>query len=180
MIRKMTLLAVLVLFLPCIAFATSVTYSTTGSVAGTTNVAFTSVGSTSVPFTPSVGPLGTLSFSCGRGVCPVVGATLSITISQTVPGVGAGSLAATLTGTVSSVGPFGFVTIVWGPSATIVAGGEATTYTPITTAASTLTPQLAVLITQVHVPEPNAQFLLGLGSLGLMGLATVSRKLISG
>jgi hypothetical protein len=30
------------------------------------------------------------------------------------------------------------------------------------------------------VPEPNAQFLLGLGSLGLMGLATVSRKLISG
>jgi hypothetical protein len=38
---------------------------------------------------------------------------------------------------------------------------------------------LAIVVGTPGVPEPKAELLLGLGSMGLMGLALVSRKMIN-
>lgn len=182
MTKRVVLLGTMLLLLPCLAFAGSVTYSTSGSVTTPgTGLTYNAVTTTTVTAPTTTAPLGSFSFNCtAMGSCLSTGANLSITISQTMPGVGTAPLTATLTGIVLS-STNGLITINWSGSQTIVAGGHVTTYTPETTTVCTPTvancsPNLYV---GIKVPEPNAQLLLGIGSLGLFGLAGVSRKMIN-
>jgi hypothetical protein len=60
--------------------------------------------------------------------------------------------------------------------------GTVTYTTPVGSSISGLpavTVKEAAFLIPIPAPEPSAQLLLGLGTLGLMGLATASRKLIS-
>lgn len=63
----------------------------------------------------------------------------------------------------------------------VITGSGITAGTTITSATFSFgtTPGMNVSGTPSTVPEPSAELLLGLGTLGLMGLATASRKLIS-
>ena len=188
--KKIALVAAMMLLLPGMAFATLVKYSTSGSVTGASFITYNGVNNRKVlvfPPTPKLNrPFGTLKVRCKTPTCDSLpGASLSITITQSLPGAGTGTVSATLTATFTKK-TGGGLALVWtsGP-ATIKAGGWATIYTPVniskTCPKGTCNIQLLVNISQVKlpVPEPNAELLLGLGMLGLMGLATASSKMIS-
>jgi hypothetical protein len=68
-----------------------------------------------------------------------------------------------------------------GSATFVIAGSGITASTTITSATFSFgtTPGMNVSGTPTTVPEPSSSLLLGLGTLGLMGLATASRKLIS-
>jgi len=68
-----------------------------------------------------------------------------------------------------------------GSATFVITGPDITSSTTITSATFSFgtTSGINVVGTPRAVPEPSAQFLLGLGIVGLMGLATASRKLIS-
>jgi hypothetical protein len=186
MTKKMTLTAAILLLLPCMAFAVPVQYSTSGTVSGATFITYKPAPVTNVNVAPPPAafnkPFGMLKIKCTTPTCPATGATLAVTISQTLPGIGTGNVSATLFGTFTNVG--GNLTLTWSGPVTINKGGYKTTYNPITSgivcSTGTCSVKLLVDITQiVSVPEPNAELLLGLGMLGLMGLVTVSSKMIS-
>jgi hypothetical protein len=66
---------------------------------------------------------------------------------------------------------------VFGPATTITAGGQTTRYTGVN---ASFTSNIAPLFAVITVPEPTAELLLALGSIGLFGLAVVSRtKIVS-
>lgn len=183
---KMGLVAATLLLLPCMAFATAVSYSTSGSVSGATFITYKGV-TKNIPASkiPAVNaPFGTLHIHCKSTCATAAGATLTVTITQTLPGPGNKTLTATLSGTFTKTSGGG-LTLVWSGPAIIKAGGFATIYTPTTLAGvcshGNCTIHLKVAITQVALPlpEPNAELLLGLGTLGLIGLTTLSRKMIS-
>lgn len=181
MTKKMTLIAAILLLLPCMAFAVPVKYTTSGSVAGASFITYAGV-NPAVTVSPGLNrPFGTLKVNCTAASCPAAGATLSVTIHQTLPGVGTGSVSATITGTFTNTGG-GNLTLVWSGPVTISAGNFNTTYNPVTggvvCSTGKCSVKLKVDIIQT-VPEPTAELLLGLGTLGLMGLATASRKMIS-
>lgn len=172
MIKRAVLLAALLL-LPSLALAGSVTYTTVGSVSGPVPMTFAGA-SGSATITPFVGPLGTFGFSCS-GPCTGTD-TFTITINQSAPGIGTGTLTATLSGIIA-FNSSGTGTLVFGPATPITAGGQTTTYTGIS---ASFTSNLAPLFAVVTVPEPTAELLLALGSIGLFGLAVVSRtKIVS-
>lgn len=186
--KKMVFVAAMLLLLPSIAFATAVTYSTSGSVS-VSFVTYKGLTNKHIPapkIPDATAPFGTLKIKCKSSSCPATGATLTVTIHQTLPSPGGtGTVTATLSGVFSKKAG-GTLMVTWtSPPVTINSGGVATTYTPlpasITCSSGTCSLKLLVSITQKKLvtPEPTAQLLLGLGMLGLMGLATVSRKMIS-
>jgi hypothetical protein len=173
MIKRAVLLAALLL-LPSLALAAPVTYTTMLSfVSGPVPMTFAGASGSST-ITPFLGPLGTFGFSCS-GPCTGTD-TFTITINQTLPGIGTGHLTATLSGIVA-FNSSGTGTLVFGPATTITAGGQTTIYTGVN-ASSTI--NLAPLFAVITVPEPTAELLLALGSIGLFGLAVVSRTKIVG
>lgn len=184
MTKKLTLIAAILLLVPCMAFAVPVQYSTTGFLTGASFITYKGVTNRLVNVVPSLNkPFGMLQIRCKAASCPATGATLSVTINQSLPGVGTGNTSATLSGTFTKTAG-GTLTLVWSGPVTIKAGGYATTYNPITSGVTcgkgTCNVKLLVDITQAKlpVPEPNAELLLGLGMLGLMGFVTVSSKMI--
>ena len=189
MTAKKIVLVVTMALLPCLAFGTSVTYSTSVSASGPgTSFIHSATGvhvTTSVP--ASGVQIGNLHVTCNAsttstGSCDFTGTTITVTVSQTLPGVGSGSTTATVTGTlVSDKG--GTLTLMWNHPITITADSVTTVYTPITTTitvkgGSSGNVALLANITTA-VPEPSTGQLLGLGTLALMALALASRKLIS-
>ena|SRR5215469_5611887 len=212
MAMKKNILAVLILplLLPSLSSATSVRYSTVGTITGTGFITYKQVTNKFVHSMPAVmEPFGTLKIHCEHSSCLTTGATVAVTISQSIPGSGIGTTSPVFTGTFTkSVG--GAWTIVWSGAVTITAGGFATTYTPITSSITCgkrnwtvprsakrvsedeqgddeddlesrggpCSVKLLVDITQNKdsVPEPSTGFLLELGTLGLIGFVTASRK----
>ena len=183
--KKMALVVAMVL-LPSLAFGSAVTYSTSGSVTGASFIVYQGVSSRHIPanqIPASNVSFGKLKITCAAASCtPAAGATLTVTISETLPGVGTGSTSAALTGTFTQTSG-GTLTLVWSGPVSITAGGVTTIYTPVTTTVNCVhglcDEPLRVNISQTTVPEPSTELLLGLGTLGLIGLATASRKLIS-
>src|ERR1035437_5337101 len=173
MIKKVVLLAALLL-LPSLALASPVTYTTAGSVMGSVPITFTPT-SQSVPFTPFLSPIGSFAFNCSGSWAG--SDTFTITLTQSVPGSGTGAMTATLTGIVA-FNANGTGALTFGSATVITAAGFATTYTGQSFLLTSNYVPLLAEITQVHVPEPNAELLLGLGTFGLLGLAMFSRKKI--
>ena len=199
---KITLvLALLVLLCSSVAFASQVKYSTcfgttatpclaTGTVsAGTLTAKYSHTTTVTVNDPIALNGLnrnfGTLIITCS-GSCPSTATvSFSVTISQTMPGTGHATVTATLTGTF--VISNNTVAVTWSGPVVIHAGGFTTFYNPIDAGKTCTTLPcnlpLKVDISQlpgtVFLPEPSAELLLGLGSLSLMVLATLSRKMIS-
>jgi hypothetical protein len=186
MTAKKMVLVVAMALLPSLAFGSAVTYSTSGSVTGASFIVYQGVSNRHIPanhIPASNVSFGKLKITCAAASCtPAAGATLTVTISEKLPGVGMGSTSATLAGTFTTSG--GTLTLVWSGPVSITAGGVTTIYTPVTTTVNCVRgicdEPLRVNISQTTtVPEPSAELLLGLGTLGLMGLAAASRKLNS-
>jgi hypothetical protein len=174
MTKKVVLLAALLL-LPSLGLAGTVAYTTLGTVTGTVPMTFT--GTSQVDsLLPTVSSLGTFAFNCS-GSCSGTD-TFTIFITQSLPGHGTGTLTATLSG-ILAFDANGIGTLTFGPATIITAAGLDTTYAGINLSFTTNAIPLYAHITQgVHVPEPNAQLLLGLGTFGLLGLAMISLKKI--
>lgn len=184
------LLAFLMALLPSVAFAASVTYSTSPTqtvTAGSFTATYHAQGSTTVNANPvTTGGFGSLSVSCPT-TCTTSGSTsFTVTISQTVPAPGGSTtVTASLSGTF--VMNNGTVSISWNSPVAIHAAGTTVIYTPLAGGGACTAPSCSFPLTvgvtyfqgTVFVPEPSAELLLGLGSLGLVGLATLSRKMIS-
>jgi len=184
---KKIVLAVAILLLPSMAFATGVTYSTSGSLTGAGFITFKDshkhIPASNIPALNQ--ELGTLKVNCEDPTCNTLpGATLTVTITQTLPGDGMGSTTATLHGSFTHTSG-GLLVLLWSGPVSITAGGVTTVYNPgtssgaVCTSGSCLVHLTADIVQTSEVPEPSTGLLLGLGTLGLMGLATVSRKLIS-
>lgn len=200
---KLTLLLALFVALSSSAFAASVTYQTcfgpTASPCATSGTVTSSpplfsatyhaqAATTVTP--PTTSGFGTLTITC-PGACNGGPATASfvVTIVQSMPPSGTHKVTASLSGTF--IMKNGSVAVVFNGPVAIHAGGVTTIYAPLPGGGScsvsspphSCTFNLRVLITQVpgtvFLPEPSAELLLGLGGLGLMGLATLSRKMIS-
>jgi hypothetical protein len=143
-------------------------------------VGFVSSGPQTVPAGP--GLLGSFTIGdfskCGTVPKCTTTDTLTITIVQTAPTGGSGNLTATVTGQVAFNSKTGQVS--WNfTGATVTIGGV--TYDALDGSGTKKLPGEidAFIFGPALVPEPNAQLLLGLGGLGLIGLATVSRKMIN-
>lgn len=134
MATKKIILAALVLplLLPSLSPATSVRYSTVGSITGASFITYKDVTNKFVHSMPAVmEPFGMLKIHCKDSSCLASGATLSVTISQSLPGSGAVDTSPVFFGTFTKSAD-GAWTLVWNGAVTIKEGGFATTYTPIT------------------------------------------------
>lgn len=180
-------LGVAILLLPGMAFATGVTYSTSGSLTGAGFITYQDshkhIPAGDIPALNQ--ELGTLKVHCEDPTCNTLpGATLTVTVSQTLPGDGMGTATATLHGSFTHTSG-GLLVLLWSGPVSITAGGVTTVYNPgtssgaVCTSGSCLVHLTADIVQTSSVPEPSTGSLLGLGTLGLIGLATVSRKLIS-
>jgi hypothetical protein len=198
---KITLVLVLLVLLSCsVALASPVKYSTCyGTTAspcaasgtfsvGTLTAKYTDSPTVTVPDPIALHGLnrnfGSLAIKCSPSCPSTATASFSVTISQILPGTGSAKVTATLSGTFVITN--GTVSVEWSGPVAIHAGGFTTIYNPLDTGKTCHAPctiALKVDITQVagtvFLPEPSAELLLGLGSLSLMVLATLSRKMIS-
>ncbi len=185
MMRKVVLLAAFAALLSCLATASTVTFSTTGSFSWTTltqpfpSLTFTGEPSTTVTATAPLGD-DVIFGQFFLGPCPTKTCTgtetFTLTITQTSPTSGSGPLIGTLTGTVTKK-----------------AGVVSLTFTTATETIGTTTYSIPVPSETINfknkttlngfalspVPEPNAKRLLSLGMLGLVGLTLLSRRLIT-
>jgi len=179
--KKMVLVMPMVL-LPCLAFGGIVSYSTTGVVTGlgASFITYSGVSATVQVFAgPTSHPFGALRITCTSGTCDLTGTKLTVTVAQIRPGPGMGSITATLTGTVTPSG--GTFTLAWNTGFSIppISYGGSTRSATCRPGFTPCSVPLQNFMYQHFVPEPSAALLLGLGTLGLMGLTTATRKLIS-
>lgn len=190
MTKRLLLLAAVAFLVPQFALAGSVTYSTTGAFSstgtgssGNMSVTFTGVGSTTITTPDPTAPLGTFAIgtmTCLKIVCTYTD-NLTITITQTAPSGGTGSLTAMVNGTLFVTFTPKTATITWAfdaPGYTDIGGVVYVGNNGTSTGASGAV--TATVGGPLFVTEPNARLLLGLGTLGVMGLALVSRKMING
>jgi hypothetical protein len=175
------------LLVPQFAVAGTVTYTTTGTfsssgtnTSGKMPVTFT--GTTQTVTTPDLNAL-LGSFSVGTfGQCHHSLCTKSdhftLHIAQSAPSPGSGNLTATVTGFVVFNQTTGTVQWTFDPlGTTVVINGV--TYTGLPGVSTLSTDVRGIITGGAAVPEPKAGLLLGLGSVGLMGLAFASRKMIN-
>jgi len=180
MTRKIVLLAAFALLIPGLAMAGNISFSTTGtfSSSGTSTSSLFPMTFTPTSVTNFVG--GDLSFGlftvtpCAAATCSG-SETFDLKISQTSPSGGTADLVGTISGMVRHNG-FTDLTISF-TSNTMMIGGILYKI-PFMHSINFSFTTLNGAVGPTGVPEPSAKFLLGMGALGLMGLTTVSRKMI--
>lgn len=187
---KMTLLLAFFVALSSLAFAGTVTYSTSPSVNVSVPGLFTAhyqgvTNATASTPLSSGNNFGTLTVTCPSSCLGSGSTKFTIVITQTIPAGPPGTTQVHVQGTFIMTN--GTVSVVFSPVA-IHAGGNTFVYTPSIQpgqgfCSSPCTLNLVVTVAElsgIHfLPEPSAELLLGLGSLGLIGLAMISRKMIS-
>jgi hypothetical protein len=183
--KKMFLLAAVpALILSQLAFAGTVSYTTSGtfsssSSATSANMPVTFTGTSQTVTTPDLTAL-LGSFSLGTfGKChtkPACTPTDTLTLKITQSGGGSGNLTATVNGLVALNKTTGVLSWIFtGASVTI----NGVTYIGLPGNSLASLNVQGIILGNVSTPEPNAGLLLGLGSLGLMGFAFASRKMIN-
>ncbi len=188
MIRRMVLIAAFASLLPCLAMAGSVTFMTTGVFGSSgTNASsqFPTLTFAGVGTTVNAPPLGintifgTFSF---RGCNKCTGSDpFTLHIDQSVPSSGSGDIDVTLVGLFTPKQKS--LDLVFATA--VVTVGTVTYQIPfhesinIGSKKSPAQTSLNGIVRNIAVPEPDARLLLGLGTLGLMGLTLVSRKMIN-
>jgi hypothetical protein len=191
MTRKVVLLAAFAFLLPSLAMAGSVSFSTTGTFGNGTSTSgvFTGLSWVNASYThldagPPVGTnvtFGAFHFTHCSGTC-TGSDTFTLHIDQTFPNSGGGDLDALISGTVTaSKGKLTFTfskfTVTIGTVTYTVPAG--TQFIAISHPGQTFA--LTTVTGNVFNPvgEPNARLLLGLGTVALMGLTLVSRKMLT-
>jgi hypothetical protein len=104
--------------------------------------------------------------------------TFTLAITETSPVSATVDLVGTITGDVLHNGST-FLTITFSPASVMIGSALYSFPVPTHSINFSITTLNGSIILEGPVPEPSAAFLLGIGALGLMGLATVSRKKIS-
>jgi PEP-CTERM motif len=175
MIRRIVLLVAFAVLLPCLAMAGGVSYTTSGTFSKPNLFPITFIGTSVTNFMG-----GNLSFGqfdlgrCSRRNCHG-SETFTLQITETSPVSATVDLAGEIFGRVGK-NHHSHLTIIF-ETATIDIGS--TVYTVsfmnrMNFGIMTLNGNVA----RTAVPEPTTEFLLGMGGLGLIGLATVSRNRI--
>jgi hypothetical protein len=177
MVRRIVLLVAFAVLVPGLALAGGVSFTTSGTLSNPSLFPLTFTGTSATNF---VG--GNLAFglfdvaACGVAVCKGT-ETFTLTIAETSPVSGMADLVGTISGFVLKDGrtdlsiSFSTATITIGSTVYTIPFMHSINFS-FTTLNGSVNPSSTV-------PEPTAEFLLGMGALGLMGLATVSRKTIS-
>jgi hypothetical protein len=177
MIRRVVVLVAFALLVPCLAMANTVSFSTTGTFSNPSLFPITFTGNSLTNFVGGNIAFGMFNVSaCAVAKCSGT-ETFTLAITETSPVSATVDLTGTITGSVLKDGHTS-LTITFSPS-TIMIGG--TMYTiPFMHSINFSFTTLNGAVSFPTVPEPSAGFLLGMGALGLMGLAAVSRnKMVS-
>jgi hypothetical protein len=179
MIRRIVLLGAFAVLVSCLAVAGTVSFSTSGNFSSPSLFPITFTGNSVTNFVGGNLAFGMFNVSaCAVAKCSGT-ETFTLQIAETSPMSVTADLVGTITGKVLKDG-FTQLTISFA-SNTITIGS--TVYTiPFMHSINFSFTTLNGLVTfpgSGTVPEPSAGFLLGIGALGLVGLATVSRKMIN-
>jgi hypothetical protein len=183
MIRRIVLLVAFAVLIPCLAMAGGVNYSTSGTFSNPSLFPITFIGTSVTDFTGGNLSFGQFELSrwslddCRHRRDSCRGSeTFTLQITETSPVSATVDLVGKIFGQVSRNG-HADLTLIF-TTATVTIGS--TVYTvPFMHRINLGIRSLNGNVDPSPVPEPSAEFLLGMGALGLMGLATVSRKMIS-
>jgi hypothetical protein len=185
----MLLVAALALFISLgaasTASAVNVVYTTTGvftssgtalSNGGISYTPVTSALSINTPSFSSIGHLAALTNPAGD-----ITDTLTITIIQSMPGVGVGNVVGQLIGNVETNASSGELDFITTAVATVTSGGWVVTYNPVNETpinpitGAPVSIEARITAAPTAVPTP-ASVWGGMGLLGLVGLVKLSRK----
>jgi hypothetical protein len=176
--RRVVLLVAFALLMPCLAMAGGVSFTTSDSFSNPSLFPITFTGNSLTNFAGGNIAFGMFDVSaCPKASCTGT-ETFTLAITETSPMHATVDLVGTITGSVLSSGVT-HLTITFSPASVTI--GSITYSFPvpehsINFSFTTLNGSVSV---PGMMPEPSAGFLLGMGALGLMGMATLSRKMIS-
>jgi hypothetical protein len=182
MIRRIVLLLAFAVLIPCLAMAGGVSYTTSGTFSNPNLFPITFIGTSVTDFVGGNLSFGQFDLSrwslddCHHRRNSCHGSeTFTLQITETSPVSATVDLVGKIFGHVNRNG-HADLTLMF-TTATVTIGS--TVYTiPFMHRINLGIRSLNGNVDPSPVPEPSAQFLLGIGALGLVGLATVSRKMI--
>jgi len=177
MMRTIVLLAAFVLLIPCLAMAGGISFSTTGTFGNPSLFPITFVPTSVTNFVAGDLSFGLFSVSaCSSAKCSG-SETFTVQISQTSPTAGTADLVGTISGEVLHNG---FTVLTLSFTSDLMSIGGTLYRIPFMHSINfSFTTLNGAVMPREGLPEPSAEFLLGMSTLGLMGLATLSRKMIN-
>jgi len=177
MTRRIVLLVAFAVLVPCFAMAGGIGFSTAGTFSNPSLFPITFAPTSASSFVGGNIAFGMFDVSaCPAAKCSGT-ETFTLTITQTSPSAGTADLVGTISGEVLSDG-FTLLKLTF-TSATMTIGTTIYNIPFIHSINFFVTTLNGTVGPNNSLPEPSAQLLLGIGVLGLMGLVTVSRKMIS-
>jgi hypothetical protein len=176
MTRRIVLLVAFAVLVPCLAMAGNISFSTSGTFS---NPSLFPITFTPISVSNFVG--GNLAFgmfdvsACAAAKCSGT-ETFTLKVSETSPVSGTADLVGTISGVVLSNG-FTDLTLTFTSDKMTI--GKTLYEIPFMHSINfSFTTLNGAVGPNGTIPEPSAGFLLGIGTLGLVGLATVARKMI--